>query len=93
MDRACGRAVDGAARFGRADLSRLRPGPRRWDTSKTTRLADQPRFGAEVPEYADETVREVFHHPFRILYRVEEQKVQVIAVIHAARQMPRRAPG
>jgi plasmid stabilization system protein ParE len=62
-------------------------------TAKTTRLADQPRLGAEVPEYADETIRELFHHPFRILYRIDEQKVQIIAVIHAARQLPRRAPG
>ena len=62
-------------------------------TGKTMKLADHPRLGAEVPEYADETLREIFHHPFRILYRVDEEKAQNIAVIHAARRLPRTPPG
>jgi plasmid stabilization system protein ParE len=62
-------------------------------TARTRDLVDHPRIGAEVPEYADETIREIYHHPFRILYRVDNEKVQIVAVIHAARQLPRSPPG
>ena len=59
----------------------------------TEQLADHPLIGASVPEYADDTIREVFSHPYRIIYLVEKERVVVVAVIHAARQMPRLAPG
>jgi toxin ParE1/3/4 len=28
-------------------------------------------FGAEVPEYGDPDIREVYEHPYRIIYRVD----------------------
>lgn len=46
-----------------------------------------------VPEYADESVREVFCHPSRVLYLVEPERVLVLAVVHASRKLPRTAPG
>jgi toxin ParE1/3/4 len=60
---------------------------------KTEALAEQPHLGAEVPEYADERVREVFEHPYRVMYLVEGDRLQVIGVIHAARRLPRNPPG
>jgi len=60
---------------------------------RTERLADQPFLGAEVPEYGDESLREVFEHPYRILYRTGEERLQVVAIFHAARQTPRMPPG
>jgi plasmid stabilization system protein ParE len=56
-------------------------------------LAAQPLIGAEVPEYGDEAIREVFEHPYRILYRVSDDQVQVVAVVHAARRLTRTPPG
>lgn len=55
-------------------------------------LDGQPRLGAEVPEYGDPDVREVYEHPYRILYRVVGQDVQVIGVAHSARRIPRTPP-
>ena len=60
--------------------------------SRTVALDGQPFFGAEVPEYGNPDTREVFEHPYRILYRVSGEDVQVIAVIHASRRMPRTPP-
>jgi plasmid stabilization system protein ParE len=60
---------------------------------RTELLADQPLLGAEVPEYADESLRELLEHPYRILYRVAGGQVQVVAVIHASRRLPRTPPG
>jgi plasmid stabilization system protein ParE len=57
--------------------------------ARTEQLADQPYLGATVPEYDDESLREVLEHPFRIIYRVLEQQVDVVAVVHGARQLPR----
>ena len=55
-------------------------------------LADFPLLGAEVAEYGDESLRELFEHPYRILYRVSEQQVQIVAVVHSARRLPRTPP-
>jgi len=53
------------------------------------RLADQPLVGAIVEDYANEGLRELFESPYRIIYRVLEHQVDVVAVIHAARRLPR----
>ena len=59
---------------------------------RTEQLVDQPLIGAEVPEYEDETLREVFERPYRIMYRVAEQRILVVAIIHASRQLPDQPP-
>ncbi len=56
-------------------------------------LDGQPLLGSEVPEYADPEVRELLEHPYRILYRVNGTDVEVIAVIHSARRLPRSPAG
>jgi toxin ParE1/3/4 len=60
---------------------------------RTEGLATLPLLGAEVPEHGDATLREVFEHPYRILYRVSEERVQIVSVVHAARRLPRTPPG
>lgn len=57
--------------------------------SRSEQLADQPQLGAVVPEYGDESLRELFEDPYRIVYRVLEAQVDIVAVVHAARRMPR----
>jgi toxin ParE1/3/4 len=56
-------------------------------------LDGQPHSGAEVPEYGDPDIREVFEHPYRILYRVNGPDIEVIAVLHSSRRLPRTPPG
>jgi toxin ParE1/3/4 len=45
-------------------------------------LADRGRI---VPEVADEAVRELFVFKYRLLYRVQEDRVIVVAFLHGAR--------
>jgi plasmid stabilization system protein ParE len=59
---------------------------------RTEVLADFPLVGPEVPEYADESIRELQEHPYRIIYRVMTNQIDVVAVIHAARRLPRTPP-
>ena len=44
-----------------------------------------PLAGRIVPEFDDESIREVFAYDYRIIYRVEQDEVIVAAVIHGKR--------
>lgn len=57
-------------------------------TRRTKALARFPRLGPQVPEYEDEAVRELFEHPYRIIYRVHQGRVQILSVVHGARSLP-----
>ena len=60
--------------------------------TRTEALDGRPFFGAEVPEYGNPEIREVFEHPYRILYRASGSDIQVVGVIHSSRRMPRTLP-
>ncbi len=62
-------------------------------TNRTKQLATFPESGGRVLEYDDPAVREVLEGPYRIIYRVRSDRVDVIAVIHSARQLPDSPPG
>lgn len=55
---------------------------------RTALLADFPHLGPVVEEYGDESLREVLEYPYRIIYRVLEKQIDVIAVVHGARRLP-----
>jgi toxin ParE1/3/4 len=42
-----------------------------------------------VPEVSDPAIRETFLHSYRILYRVHQGHVLILAVIHGARDFER----
>ena len=48
-------------------------------------LANFPRRGRVVPEAGDEAIRERFIHSYRMIYRVEPNRVLIVAVIHGKR--------
>ena len=62
-------------------------------TRKTDRLATMPFLGSEVPEYEDPTIRELLEQSYRIIYRVREESVDVLSVVHGARPLPSQIPG
>lgn len=47
-----------------------------------------PRKGRRVPEYERDDIREVFHHPYRIIYLMKDDKIEILSVIHGARLLP-----
>ena len=51
-------------------------------------IADFPRSGRMVPEYGRADVREVIERPYRILYRIGPERIEVLAVLHGARPLP-----
>lgn len=62
-------------------------------TRKSQGLAQYPRMGSVVVEYGDPDVRELIEYPYRIIYRLRSNRIDVLSVIHGARELPRQAPG
>jgi addiction module RelE/StbE family toxin len=52
------------------------------------RLHEHPLSGRLVPELDQATVREIIEPPYRIVYRARAEVLEVVAVVHSARQFP-----
>ena len=61
-------------------------------TSSAMRRSEQlirhPRSGRIVPQYDDENLRELIVHPYRLIYRLKPDCIDIIAVFHGAQQLP-----
>jgi plasmid stabilization system protein ParE len=53
------------------------------------RLEDFPLSGRMVPEFGDETVREVIYESYRLIYLVRGDSCFVAAILHASREILR----
>ena len=51
----------------------------------TAKLADFPLVGRIVPEFSQPDFRELFVYSYRVIYRVKDEAVTVIAIIHGKR--------
>lgn len=67
-----------AERFGRSIIDKI------------ANLPDYPKAGAPVPERNDPHIRQLIQSPFRIIYRINEEKKQadILRIWHAARGEP-----
>jgi len=51
-----------------------------------------PLLGRRVPEADDDTIREILFRRYRIMYRVEADRILVLMVIHGARDLGQVTP-
>ena len=58
--------------------------------SHTKNLAHFPKLGRVVPEFDDESIREIIVRSYRVVYRLNHERtlVEVIRFWHAARGIP-----
>ncbi len=56
-------------------------------TTKSEQIAEFPLSGRRVPEYDTDEVREVFITPYRLIYYIGPEKLDILAVIHSAREI------
>ncbi len=56
-------------------------------THRSEQIIDQPYSGRKVPEYDAEDIRELIEKPYRIIYRIKPNQIDVVAVIHGAQLM------
>jgi toxin ParE1/3/4 len=53
-------------------------------TRRSQQIADFPLAGRRVPEYDSDEIREIIEGPYRIIYHIKPDQVDVVAVIHGA---------
>lgn len=56
-------------------------------TKRSIQIAEFPNSGRMVPEFERNDIREVIEGPYRIIYLVGAEQVEVLAVIHGARDL------
>ena len=52
------------------------------------RLFTFPESGRVVPELGAYDIREVILRPYRIVYRVQSESIEIVTVFHSAQQLP-----
>jgi toxin ParE1/3/4 len=57
-------------------------------TRRSSQIAGSPLSGRMVPEYQAQDIRELIEKPYRIIYRIKQDQIDVLAVIHSARLLP-----
>ena len=57
-------------------------------TKRSEQIAKHPYSGRMVQEYEAEDIRELIEKPYRIIYRIKRDQIDVLAVIHGARLLP-----
>lgn len=54
-------------------------------TRRSEQIASAPLSGRRVPEYELQQIREVFEGSYRIIYHIKPDRIEVLAVLHGAR--------
>ena len=57
-------------------------------TQRSEQISTQPYSGRKVPEYEAEDIHELIEKPYRIIYRLKQDQIDVVAVIHGAQLLP-----
>lgn len=55
---------------------------------RSIQIGKVPCAGREVPEYQREDVREILERPYRILYHIKGNRIDVITVMHYRQLLP-----
>jgi len=50
-------------------------------------LPDFPEMGRVVSEADDKSIRELIYQKYRIMYRIEKERILILAIIHGGRDL------
>lgn len=56
------------------------------------KLKKFPEMGRSVPEAEQENIRELLFYNYRIMYRVETERILILTIIHGARDLSQKKP-
>ena len=56
-------------------------------TRRSQQIGDFPFSGRSVPEYQMQQIREVIEGPYRIIYYIKADQIDVLAVLHGAQDI------
>lgn len=54
-------------------------------TRRSQQIAHAPLSGRRVPEYELDQIREIIEGPYRIIYHIKPEQIDILAVIHGSR--------
>ncbi len=57
-------------------------------TARSQQLAELPRSGRQVPEYERNDIRELLVKPYRIIYKIKSNQIDVLTVMHYRQLLP-----
>lgn len=57
------------------------------------RLLIFPRMGRVVPEFSDDTIRELVVFSYRLIYQINGDRIDIGAVVHGSRELKRALKG
>ncbi len=57
-------------------------------TRRASRIGTVPYSGRKVPEYALDDLREVLERPYRVIYRIKADEIEVLTVMHYRQLLP-----
>ena len=55
-------------------------------------LISFPEIGRRVPEAEKENIREIIYSNYRIIYKLEENRILILAIIHGSRNLLQMEP-
>ena len=56
--------------------------------TRTRQLETAPLSGHPIPDYPNDDIRELFERPYRIIYRVTEQQIEILTAMHYRQLLP-----
>ena len=54
---------------------------------KADYLADFPNMGRKIEEIDDDNLREIIVYSYRVIYRVDEDDVNILTIVHCKRDL------
>jgi toxin ParE1/3/4 len=56
-------------------------------TRRSEQIADFPLSGRVVPEFNVGQIRELLERPYRIIYHIRPDRIEIVGVVHMSRRM------
>ncbi len=56
-------------------------------TRRSQQIAHAPLSGRRVPEYELDQIREMIEGPYRIIYHIKPDQIDILAIIHGSRNV------
>lgn len=61
-------------------------------TRRAESIGNLPWSGRRVPEYNENNMREILERPYRIIYRILPDEIQIASVVHYRQLLPDDLP-
>ena len=59
--------------------------------ARSRQLETAPQSGKAVPDYPRDDLRELLERPYRLIYRITAERVEILTVMHYRQLLPRKA--